>query len=120
MIKGRIHPVFMRECKMALRESKNLETFTCTVPNAYVLAIFLPSLKDKANLKNLRICANLLPAQSPMLLDIKNLVNLVVEFASWNVVNTLPVWTRSISNTLSNLTLYVSFIASFTLSKWSQ
>ncbi|KAF9484083.1 hypothetical protein BDN70DRAFT_903847 [Pholiota conissans] len=105
MLKSRLHPIFVRECKEALQLCKNLNTFKCTVPS--VLAVFLPSLQDKQRLENLRIHANLTTDQSQMLQNLIKLQSLAVEFATWNVVDMLPKWTSSISETLSSLTLYM-------------
>lgn len=86
---------------------KNLKRFLCTVPN--ILAIFLPSLQEKSRLEHIRIHANLSTNQSKMLTNFEKLQSLVLESASWNVVDLLPSWAGIIQKTLTCLTLYVNF-----------
>ena len=105
MLKSRLHPTFVRECKEALQLCKNLRIFKCTVPG--VLSMFLPSLGNKDRLENIRIHANLTSDQARMLTKLGNLNCLALEFATCNVVDMLPSWTQSMSKTLSDLTLYV-------------
>lgn len=105
MLKSRLHPNFVRDCKEALKLCKNLNKFKCTVPG--VLAIFLPALEDKRRLESVRIHANLTTDQAQMLRKFGTLQSLAIEFATWNVADMLPTWIPSISETLSSLTLYV-------------
>ena len=69
--------------------------------------MLLPGLQEKERLEKVRIFANLLPDQAKMLVNIKNLQHLSLEFASWSVVDLLPSWTQSLASTLTSLTLYV-------------
>ncbi|KAF8957516.1 hypothetical protein BDZ97DRAFT_1845991 [Flammula alnicola] len=104
-VKLRVHPVFARECRDALRLCRNLKTFKCTVPG--VLAMFLPSLQDKPRLESVRIHANLTTDQAQMLLKMNKLQSLSVEFATWNVVDLLPSWTQSLVKSLTSVCLYM-------------
>jgi hypothetical protein len=104
-IKGPINPAFMKECREALKLCRNLVTVACTVPN--VLAMLLPSLQEKPRLKDIRVHANLTTLQAQLLVKIKNLTSISIEFASWTVVHCLPSWMESLSNTLNTLVLYV-------------
>lgn len=100
-----VHSVFVRECRETIRICTNLRSFHCVVPN--VLSMLLPGLQEKERLEKVRIFANLLPDQAKMLVNIKNLQHLSLEFASWSVVDLLPSWTQSLASTLTSLTLYV-------------
>ncbi|KAF8964949.1 hypothetical protein BDZ97DRAFT_2001799 [Flammula alnicola] len=105
-VKLRVHLVFARECRDAIRLCRNLKTFKCTVPG--VLATFLPSLQDKHRLESVRIHANLTTDQAQMLLKMNKLQSLSVEeFAMWNAVDLLPSWTQSLVKTLTSLCLYM-------------
>ena len=106
-LKSRLHPVFVRECTEGIRMCKNLKRFLCTVPN--ILAIFLPSLQEKSRLEHIRIHASLTTNQTKMLTNFEKLQSLVLESATWNVVDLLPSWAGIIQKTLTCLTLYVSF-----------
>ena len=75
-----------------------------------MLAIFLPSLREKSQLEHIRIHANLTTDQAKMLPDFKRLQTLSLEFATWNVVDLFPSWARTLQTTLTSLTLYVSSI----------
>ncbi|KJA23864.1 hypothetical protein HYPSUDRAFT_39391 [Hypholoma sublateritium FD-334 SS-4] len=105
MLKSRLHPTFVRECREALQLCRNLRIFKCTVPG--VLPMFLPSLGNKERLESIRIHASLTSDQAKMLAKLGNLHHLALEFATWNVVDMLPSWTQSMSKTLSDLTLYM-------------
>uniref|UniRef100_A0A8H8CHH6 Uncharacterized protein n=1 Tax=Psilocybe cubensis TaxID=181762 RepID=A0A8H8CHH6_PSICU len=104
-VKSVVHPVFVRECREALRICKNLKSFKCIVQN--VLPMFLPALQEKGRLNTLRIYANLTTTQATMLVNITGLESLSLEFASWNTVDLLPSWSSSLSRTLTTLSLYM-------------
>jgi hypothetical protein len=106
-LKSRLHPIFVRECTEAIRLCKNMKLFVCTVPN--ILAISLPSLQEKNRLEHIRIHANLTTDQAKMLTKFEKLQSLVLESATWNVVDLLPSWAGTLQKTLTCLTLYVSF-----------
>ena len=106
-LKSRPHPIFLRECTESIRLCKNLKRFVCTVPN--ILAILLPSLQEKNRLEHIRIHANLSTDQTKMLTNFEKLQSLVLESATWNVVDFLPSWAGILQKTLTCLTLYVSF-----------
>lgn len=110
-LKSRLHPIFLRECTEAIRICKNLKRFHCTVPN--ILAIFLPSLQEKGRLEHIRIHASLTTDQAKMLTNFNKLQSLVLESATWNVVDLLPSWAGILQKTLTCLTLYVSFYSYF-------
>ncbi|KAF8902553.1 hypothetical protein CPB84DRAFT_1775664 [Gymnopilus junonius] len=106
-VKSPIHSVFVRECREAIRICTNLRIFNCVVPN--VLSMLLPGLQEKERLERIRICANLTLEQTKLLVKVRNLQHLSLEFASWNVVDLLPSWTMSLSSTLTSLTLYMIY-----------
>ena len=106
-LKARLHPIFVRECTDAIGTCKNLKRFLCTVPG--VLSIFLPSLQEKSWLEHIRIHANLTTNQAKMLTNFGKLQSLVLESATWNVIDLLPSWAGILQKTLTCLTLYVSF-----------
>ena len=106
-VKSSLHPIFVRECSEAIRTCKNLKRFHCTVPN--MLAIFLPSLREMDRLEHVRIHASLTTDQAKMLTTFEKLQSLTLEFATWNVVDLLPSWAGILQNSLTSLTLYVSF-----------
>ncbi|KAF4612878.1 hypothetical protein D9613_010997 [Agrocybe pediades] len=103
-LKNTMHPGFIRDCKETLRLCRNLKKFRCTIQN--VLPVFLPVLEEKKSLDTLRVYANLTTAQAGMLAKITGVRTLSLEFASWNVVDVLPAWTKNLSN-LTSLTLYM-------------
>ncbi|PPQ90848.1 LOW QUALITY PROTEIN: hypothetical protein CVT25_007383 [Psilocybe cyanescens] len=104
-LKSVMHPVFVRECREALQICKNLKSFKCTVQN--VLPMLLPALQEKERLESLRVYANLTTVQAKMLVNIKRLHSLSLEFASWNTVDLLPSWSLSLSRTLTTLSFYM-------------
>ncbi|KAF8805610.1 hypothetical protein BYT27DRAFT_7142389 [Phlegmacium glaucopus] len=104
-LKSHLHPIFVRECTQAIQRCKNLKRFHCTVPN--ILAIFLPSLREKDQLEHVRIHANLTTDQAKMLTNFERLQYLSLEFATWNVVDLLPSWAGVLKTTLTSLTLYM-------------
>ncbi|KAJ3504699.1 hypothetical protein NLJ89_g7797 [Agrocybe chaxingu] len=104
IVKSCLHPVFVRECREALKICRNLQTFKCTVAN--VVAVLLPSLAQKIRLEDVTLYANLTTDQAAMLNKLEKLESLTIEFASWNVVDMLPTWTGSLTKTLTSLTLY--------------
>ena len=110
-LKSCLHPIFLRECTESIRICKNLKRFLCTVPN--VLAIFLPSMQEKSRLEHMRIHVNLTTNQTKMLTNFEKLQSLVLESATWNVVDLLPSWAGILQKTLTCLTLYVSFYTFF-------
>ena len=105
-LKSRLHPIFLGECTESIRMCKNLKRFHCTVPN--ILAIFLPSLQEKSRLEHMRVHASLSTNQTKMLTNFAKLESLVLESATWNVVDLLPSWAGILQKTLTCLTLYVS------------
>ena len=108
-LKSRLHPTFVGECTEAVRICKNLNRFLCTSPN--ILAIFLPSLQEKSRLEHIRIHANLTTNQTKMLTNFEKLKSLVLESATWSVVDLLPSWAGILQKSLTCLTLYVGFYA---------
>ncbi|KDR77062.1 hypothetical protein GALMADRAFT_225197 [Galerina marginata CBS 339.88] len=104
-VNSSVHSRFVRECRDTLRLCKNIRKFQCTVPN--VLSIFLPALQEKERLTFIRVYANLTTDQTKMLVKIQKLQTLSLEFASWHIVHLLPSWTRSLSSTLTSLTLFM-------------
>lgn len=99
------HPEFIRECSYAIDICHNLTTFKCIGPN--ILPYFVKSLQGKPRLECLRVNANLSTDQSKILIQLQKLKTLTLEYASWNVVDVLPVWITLLKQTLTSLTLYV-------------
>ena len=98
----------MRECRDALQLCHNLSTFNYTASTPNLLSTLIPSLLNKSQLNYLHIHCNISTAAVKMLEKIKNLTNVSLEYASWNVTQTLLSWMTSLSATLNTLTLYVS------------
>ncbi|EIN14542.1 hypothetical protein PUNSTDRAFT_80994 [Punctularia strigosozonata HHB-11173 SS5] len=100
-----IRAEFMRNAVEALRLSINLASLVCTTKEvtAFLLAVPRPD-----RLQELRIQANLTPAQGEVLLRMSNLKQLTLEFPSWNVVDILPRWAAACNGSLTSLTLYVT------------
>ncbi|TFK52940.1 hypothetical protein OE88DRAFT_1711773 [Heliocybe sulcata] len=99
------HPEFVRDCTQVISAASNLTSFTLTID---ALPPFLPALQGKQRLRDLRIYANLTTDQSAKLIEIKGLHNLTLDYASWNLVDVLPTWTRTLSPSLTSLTLYMA------------
>ena len=99
------HPEFIRECSNAIDICHNLTKFRCIGPN--ILPYFVKSLQGKPRLEGLRVNANLSTDQSKILIQLQKLKTLTLEYASWNVVDLLPLWITSLKQTLTSLTLYV-------------
>ncbi|KAG2007242.1 hypothetical protein CC2G_014953 [Coprinopsis cinerea AmutBmut pab1-1] len=101
------HPTFMRECAKAMAQCRNLMTFKCSLPN--VVPSFLTSLQSKQRLTTLRIYASLTTEQTRLLSKIQGVENLVLEFASWNVIDALPRWVENgLSKSLRSLAFYMT------------
>lgn len=100
------HPEFIRECSNAIDICHNLTKFKCTGAN--ILPCFVKSLQGKPRLEGLRVNANLSTDQSKILIQLQKLKTLTLEYASWNVVDVLPVWITSLKQTLTSLTLYMT------------
>lgn len=108
VMKSNLNPNFVHETKLALALCKNLRAFQCSIPN--ILPMILPSLQNKERLESVRINAHLTTEQSKTLLKFGRLKSLTLEFASWSVVDLLPIWAETISRTLTTLTLYVRWL----------
>ncbi|EPQ51742.1 hypothetical protein GLOTRDRAFT_140750 [Gloeophyllum trabeum ATCC 11539] len=106
LIHSHPHPEFVRDCTNVIKLASNLTSFTLTVVDA--LPPFLPALQGKERLRDLRVYANLTSDQSAKLIGLKGLSSLVLDHASWNLVDLLPTWTRSLSASLTSLTLYMA------------
>lgn len=109
-IKTRLHPVFAKECREAIRLAQNLASFKCTVPG--VLPIFLPALQAKERLERVVLHANLNSDTAKMLAKLTTLQSLTLEFATWNVVDCLPTWCQTLAPTLTSLSLFVRHFSS--------
>lgn len=83
----------------------NLAGFFCS-PN--ILPSFLLTLTAKDRLKDLRINASLTTEQSELLIRLKGLRSILLDRASWCIMNLLPMWMGSLSSTLTHLTVTVS------------
>lgn len=65
-------------------------------------------LQGKNRLKALRLHARLTTEQAEMVVKLKNVQKLTLDYASWNMMDLLPKWAKSIQRSLTSLTLYVS------------
>lgn len=88
----------------AIKLCKNLKSFTSMTSTF----CFLPYLEDKTDLSELRVVANLSDEQATRLIDFSAIQSLSLFWGSWNVMNMLPRWSRSIQRTLTSLVLHVS------------
>ncbi|TFK31537.1 hypothetical protein BDQ12DRAFT_618731 [Crucibulum laeve] len=102
---SQVHPAFVQDCSNAISICRNLQYFRCTVPN--ILHYFLLARGSKVNLRSLRIHAQLSTDQAHLLIKLGRIRNLSLEYASWNVVDTLPRWIEPSRTTLTHLTLYM-------------
>ena len=100
------HPEFTRQIAEAIKLCKNLKSFTCTVTSFR----FLPYLENESELSELRITAQLSNEhfQATRLAKFSAIQSLSLLQGSWNVMNVLPRWSRSVQQTLTSLVLYVS------------
>ncbi|KAJ6587376.1 hypothetical protein B0H10DRAFT_2093934 [Mycena sp. CBHHK59/15] len=105
-VKAQCNPKFLLECTGALSLCRNITSFRCS---ANALPPFIPALEQKERLQDVRIHANLTTEQSAKLVaGLSAIRNLTLDFASWNLVNLLPLWTADIRRTLTTLTLYMA------------
>ncbi|KAL1742302.1 hypothetical protein HDZ31DRAFT_66109 [Schizophyllum fasciatum] len=102
---GYPHPVFIRQCTQALALCANLQTFRCSVTS---FPCFIPSLANKTRLASLRMNASLTTPQVEQLLKITTLVSLVVDSATWTILDGLPRWAKSLGDTLESLTIFMA------------
>ncbi|TRM66963.1 hypothetical protein BD626DRAFT_452299 [Schizophyllum amplum] len=105
LYKSNPHSVFLRDCTRTLALCTNLQTFRCSVPS---FPCFLPSLENKPRLTSMRINGFLTTKQVELLLQLTSLESLVVDSASWTLIDALPRWAASLKETLESLTLYVA------------
>lgn len=105
---GKVHPFFVRDCSRAVQLCKNIKSFTYT-PETFPALI--PMLRGKTQLETLRSYAGLTTDQAQMLLELKGIQKLTLDYGSWNVMDILPTWIGSIQKNLTSLTLYVSFLS---------
>lgn len=69
---------------------------------------FLPYLENKTGLSELRVRADLADGQATRLTNFSAIQSLSLFWGSWNVMNMLPRWSRSIQQTLTSLVFHVS------------
>ena len=100
------HPEFTKQFAEAIKLCKNLRSFTCTAASFR----FLPYLENEVELSELRIAAQLSNEhfQATRLAQFSAIQSLTLLQGSWNVMNVLPRWSRSVQQTLTSLVLYVS------------
>ncbi|KAF7327205.1 hypothetical protein MKEN_00297600 [Mycena kentingensis (nom. inval.)] len=103
IVKSHFNPRFLQECIHALSLCPNVVSFRCS---SAALPPFLGPLAEKERLHDLRIHASLTTEQSLKLVHLVNVRNLTLDFASWNILNQLPEWSRTLSANLTTLTLY--------------
>lgn len=94
----------MDDCIRTVSLCKNLGSFTCTID---IMPNFLPVLRNKASLEQMRIIANFSTDQAELVTKISGLRSLTLDSASWNVVDALPKWAEVLKLTLTSLTLHV-------------
>ncbi|KAF8352004.1 hypothetical protein F5887DRAFT_873488 [Amanita rubescens] len=99
------HPEFTRQIAEAIKLCKNLRSFTCTVTSFR----FLHYLENESELSELRIAAQLSNEhfQATRLAKFSAIQSLSLLQGSWNVMNVLPRWSRSVRQTLTSLVLYM-------------
>ncbi|EGO01193.1 hypothetical protein SERLA73DRAFT_179303 [Serpula lacrymans var. lacrymans S7.3] len=105
VLKAQTHPIFLAECAAAMQSCKNLTSFTC-LPK--ILAPLLESLQGKQRLENIHIHAALATEQSEALTKLNTARSIVLDFASWSILNLLPKWAESAQRTLTTLALYMT------------
>ncbi|THV02195.1 hypothetical protein K435DRAFT_963236 [Dendrothele bispora CBS 962.96] len=96
---------FLSECTRTIDLCFGLCSFKCTVP---VFPQLLPHLQGKAHLQALRIPGNLSTSETDMLSQINGLTSIAIDQGSWNTIDTLPRWTRSLDKTLRELILFMT------------
>ncbi|KAJ2922917.1 hypothetical protein H1R20_g14185, partial [Candolleomyces eurysporus] len=104
----------MQDCRKAIELCTSLHTFRCTESN--VFPAFLMALQHKPNLQSIRINGNLTTEQTKLLVNMTALSEVMLEYASWNLVDALPQWTESLRRTLNTLVLYTSHVSDTSLS----
>ena len=97
-------PGFTSQFAEAVKLCKNLKSFTC-MTSAFC---FLPYLENKTGLSELRVRADLADEQATRLTNFSAIQSLSLFWGSWNVMNMLPRWSRSIQQTLTSLVFHVS------------
>lgn len=103
---GQVHPKFLSEIADSLRICKNLTSFVC---GPRILPALLGSLQGKERLQDLHIYAALTTTQGEMLQKITTLHSLTLNYPTWNVVDSLTRWARSLQLTLLHLTIFVRY-----------
>ncbi|KAK7444507.1 hypothetical protein VKT23_015186 [Stygiomarasmius scandens] len=97
--------VFLSECTRTIDMCTNLCSFKCTVP---VFPEILPHLLDKEHLNALRIPGKLNTSEAETLSRINGLDSLAIDQGSWNIIDVLPRWARSLNRNLQELILFMT------------
>ena len=95
---------------LALRANTSLESFECTPSEVKTFADILPTLSSigylRANVQLLK------EEEQPLLLQVRGLRSVTLEFASWKLIHTFPTWAAdTLGPTLKNVTFYVSMLS---------
>ncbi|KAA1474532.1 hypothetical protein DENSPDRAFT_804260 [Dentipellis sp. KUC8613] len=104
--KAQPSPQFLRDATAAVTTASNLNSFTCTLAN--IVPVFLVPLQTHERLHTLRLNAYMTADQTAQLTKIKGLKNVMLENASWQVIDALPKWAQTLAPTLQSLTIYMS------------
>ncbi|CAK5266867.1 unnamed protein product [Mycena citricolor] len=105
VVKSQYNARFLSECTHALDLCPNITSFRCSIQA--VTAPFLTPLIEKERLHDLRINANLTTEQSAKIVQLRRVRHLTLDFASWNLVNMLPLWVGRLQGWLLHLTLFM-------------
>jgi hypothetical protein len=109
VVHDRPRPDFIRDSAQVIKSCTGLTRFVYTSQAADSLPAYLPMLKDLNELKEFRLAAKLERNLTPALLAIRGRIqDLMLEHASYQVLDILPEWTESLSGSLTSLSLFVS------------
>ena len=95
---------------LGLRANTSLNSFVCTPSEVKTFVDILPTL---SSISYLRVNVQLLKEEEqPLLLQVRGIRSIALEFASWRLINALPTWAAdTLGATLKNLTFHVSTLS---------
>ncbi|KAF9781153.1 hypothetical protein BJ322DRAFT_255344 [Thelephora terrestris] len=103
-------PEQIQSCRavLALRAGTGLESFVCTPTE---VMIFVDVLASLSSVRYLRANVQMLKEEEqPLLLQVRGLRSLTLEFAPWKLIEVLPKWAAdTLGHSLENLTFYSCF-----------
>ncbi|KAK7683712.1 hypothetical protein QCA50_013088 [Cerrena zonata] len=103
-LSGSVNPQFLKDSQAVIMLCDNLLSFVCT-PN--VLSHYIGQLQSRVYLDSIRVKALLKTDESSNILQLNRLRHLTLDSATWNVIDILPTWSKSLQGTLRTLTLYL-------------